>query len=223
MHTVFISTILFILIHSAHSSSLDACPMAQSTRLWLGTLEVQVGYLSSRLCICEHCSLIMLMSFRTNVWQSHQLATICPNRPLIIWLSLNCSKAWGVQCCLWLLCTRKNSWIHSISVGHSSDFGLPSVAISPWLCRKRRNAINNLFTQSSLDTHDVVATLKQRQRRWSNVIATSCTQMVGHQSNPESQVPTRAVLQLHRRPNSLKSGMVILTTPSSSRRRRRRD
>ena len=45
-----------------------------------------------------------------------------------------------------VLCTIKNPWSHSIRVGHSPLFGLPSVAILPWLCRKRRKTI---FTHSS--------------------------------------------------------------------------
>ena len=44
----------------------------------------------------------------------------------------------------------KKPWSHWIRVGHSPDFGLPSVAILPWLCRKRREAI---FTYSP-QVHD---------------------------------------------------------------------
>ena len=40
-----------------------------------------------------------------------------------------------------VLCTIMNPWSHSKRVGHCPDFGLPSVAILPWLCRKRRKAV----------------------------------------------------------------------------------
>ena len=41
-----------------------------------------------------------------------------------------------------VLCTIKNPWrSFEIRVGHSPGFGLPSVAILPLLCRKRRKAI----------------------------------------------------------------------------------
>ena len=50
------------------------------------------------------------------------------------------------------LCSAVNGTVHykeplnhSIRVGHSHDIGLPSVAILPWLCRKRHKTI---FTQS---------------------------------------------------------------------------
>ena len=38
--------------------------------------------------------------------------------------------------CSAVLSTIKNHWSHSIRVGRLPDFGLPSVAILPWLCRK---------------------------------------------------------------------------------------
>ena len=47
-----------------------------------------------------------------------------------------------------VLCTIKNLWSDSIRVGHSPDFGLPSVAILPWLCRKRCKTI---FTHHSIN------------------------------------------------------------------------
>ena len=40
-----------------------------------------------------------------------------------------------------VLCTRMNPRSYSKRVGHSPNFELSSVAIFPWLCRKRRKAI----------------------------------------------------------------------------------
>ena len=62
---------------------------------------------------------------------------------------IQCSKLFkGMKCTVlsMVLCTIKKPWSHSIRVGHSPDFGLLSVAILPWLCRKRREAI--LLTHS---------------------------------------------------------------------------
>ena len=61
---------------------------------------------------------------------------------------IQCSKLFKCLECAVLsmvLCTIKNPWSHWIGVGYSPDFGLPSVAILPGLCRKRRKAI---FTHS---------------------------------------------------------------------------
>ena len=59
--------------------------------------------------------------------------------------SIQCSKLFkGLECTVlpMALCTIKNTWSHSkIRAGNSPGFGLPSVAILPWLCRKRRKAI----------------------------------------------------------------------------------
>ena len=67
---------------------------------------------------------------------------------LTSWLCIcsvpNCSKVWIVQCCLWdcTINTDKEPLnLFEIRVGHRPGFRLPSVAISPWLCRKRRKAI----------------------------------------------------------------------------------
>ena len=49
-----------------------------------------------------------------------------------------------------LLCTIKNPQRQSIGIGYSLDFGLPSVALSPGLCRKRRKA---LFTHFAIACH----------------------------------------------------------------------
>ena len=62
---------------------------------------------------------------------------------------IQCSKLFkGLECTVlsMVLCTIKNPWSHSIRVGHSPGFGLSSVAMLPWLCRKRREAI--LLTHS---------------------------------------------------------------------------
>ena len=40
-----------------------------------------------------------------------------------------------------VLCIIKNPWSYMITVGHSADFGFPSVVILPWLCRKRCKVI----------------------------------------------------------------------------------
>ena len=61
---------------------------------------------------------------------------------------IQCSKLFTSLECIVLsmvLCTKNNPWSHSIRVGYSPDFGLPSVTILPWLCRKRRKPI---FTHS---------------------------------------------------------------------------
>ena len=50
----------------------------------------------------------------------------------------------------------KYPWSLLKRVGHSPDFGLPSVAILPWLRRKRRKAI---FTHSLCSTHWLWSTL----------------------------------------------------------------
>ena len=39
------------------------------------------------------------------------------------------------------LCTTENHWSNSMRVRHSPDFGLLSVAILPWLCRRRRKTV----------------------------------------------------------------------------------
>ena len=54
----------------------------------------------------------------------------------------------SVECAVlsMVLCTMKNPGSHSIRVRYCPDFGLPSVAIFPWLCRKRRKAIFTLLT-----------------------------------------------------------------------------
>ena len=50
--------------------------------------------------------------------------------------------AWSVQCCLYGSDVHhKNPWIHLIGEGHSPGFELPSIAVSPGVCRKRRRAI----------------------------------------------------------------------------------
>ena len=65
-----------------------------------------------------------------------------------------------------VLYTKKS---FEIRVGHSPGFGLPSVAILPWVCRKRRGTI---FTHLPADTRrwiNVSLTLVQRRKRWTNV------------------------------------------------------
>ena len=57
---------------------------------------------------------------------------------------IQCSKLFTSLECMVLslvLCTKNNPWSHSIRVVYSPDFGLPSVTILPWLCRKRRKPI----------------------------------------------------------------------------------
>ena len=48
-------------------------------------------------------------------------------------------KGLGCAVLSMVLCIIKNPRSHSIRVGHSPEVGLPSVAIFPWLRRKRRN------------------------------------------------------------------------------------
>ena len=115
-----------------------------------------------------------------------------------------------------VLCTIQNPWSHLIGVGHSPDFALPSVAILPSLCRKRRKA---LFTHTCVLgkihlrfltlivaailpyegeshylitwkvnhwAHGVVATLNQRHWRWFNVVTTSCVQWEARSADTRS-------------------------------------
>ena len=51
---------------------------------------------------------------------------------------IQCSKYKRTGVCSAVYGTVKNPWRHSIRVGHNPEFGLPSVAIFPRLCRKRR-------------------------------------------------------------------------------------
>ena len=51
----------------------------------------------------------------------------------------------GVYSTVAILCTKTDPWSYSIRIWHIFDFGLPSVVIIPWLCRRRRKAI---FTHS---------------------------------------------------------------------------
>ena len=53
----------------------------------------------------------------------------------------------GLECAVFY----KEPLGNSIRVGHSPDFRLPSVAILPWLCRRRREAI---FTHCYGQRHD---------------------------------------------------------------------
>ena len=70
---------------------------------------------------------------------------------------LQCSKLFnclGVQCCIWYWALQRTlKVIRSIRIGHSPGIGLPPVAILPWLCRKRGNAI---VTRSLYAKWDVV-------------------------------------------------------------------
>ena len=54
-------------------------------------------------------------------------------------------KAWSVQYCLR---TTNIHWSHSIKVGHSLDFGLPSVAILQWLCIQQSKILFTSFENS---------------------------------------------------------------------------
>ena len=60
-----------------------------------------------------------------------------------------------------------------IRAGHSPGFGLPSVAILPWLCRKRRRAIfiHSVSHSHTISGFDVVTALDQRWRRWANNVS----------------------------------------------------
>ena len=76
-----------------------------------------------------------------------------PGRILVIGVvHINRSKfCKGLECvvlCAMTLYTIKNSWRYSKRVGHSPDFGLPSVEILPWSCRKRHSTILTSFTHS---------------------------------------------------------------------------
>ena len=64
---------------------------------------------------------------------------------LCIHSASNCPKACAVLCMV--LCTINKPSSHSIWVGNSPDFRLPSVALLAWLCRKRRKAIFTHYTQ----------------------------------------------------------------------------
>ena len=72
-----------------------------------------------------------------------------PGRMFVIDIvHIQCSKLFKSLECTELsmaLSAMKNPWCHLIREGHNPDFGLPSVAILPWLCRMRRKAI---FTHS---------------------------------------------------------------------------
>ena len=57
----------------------------------------------------------------------------------------NCSKAWSVQCVYCTVHCEEPLKSFEVRIGHIPGFGLPSVAILPWLYRKRRKAI---FTHS---------------------------------------------------------------------------
>ena len=78
--------------------------------------------------------------------------------------------------------TIKNHLSYSIRVGHSSDFGLPSVAILPWLCRKRRKVI---FTHShnQWPCNIVGVMTAQRIMLWACI-----TPALGTQENPTPTV-----------------------------------
>ena len=89
--------------------------------------------------------------------------------PLLVWSTMESDKKWMellaltplLSSGLYIYCS--NAWsqwtvvygtVHfkellSYTIGHSSDFGLPCVAILPWLCRQRRKAI---FTHSCVIT-----------------------------------------------------------------------
>ena len=57
---------------------------------------------------------------------------------------IQCTKlSKGLECAVlsMVLCT----WSHSIGVGHCPDFGLSSVPILPWFCRKRHKTISLIF------------------------------------------------------------------------------
>ena len=62
---------------------------------------------------------------------------------IIVVVHTQCSKLVKgmeyIQCCLWYY--KEPLVLFKIRVGHSPGFGLPSVAILPLLCRKRRNAL----------------------------------------------------------------------------------
>ena len=59
---------------------------------------------------------------------------------LCIYRAPNCSKAWSVQWAYGTVHYKEPLKSFEIRIGPNSGFGLPSVAILPWLCRKRRKA-----------------------------------------------------------------------------------
>ena len=113
---------VYILQSNLHDQELRLAPMAHSVRLWLETQMYWVR-IPAGLDICHR-------------------------------VVIQCSKLFkGLECAVlsMVLCTIKNPWSHPKRVGHSPDFERPSVAILPWLCRKRRKAIftHSLTTKNS--------------------------------------------------------------------------
>ena len=93
--------------------------------------------------------LVMRTTKKSVIWADTNISLISVGH----YVHIQCSKLFKVLECTVLsmvLCTIKDPWSHSIKVRHSPDFRLPSVAILPWLCRKRRKAIFTHWQEISL-------------------------------------------------------------------------
>ena len=80
-----------------------------------------------------------------------------PGRLFVIGVvHIQCLKLFkGLECIVlsMVLCTMKNHWSHSKSVGHNPGFGFTSVAILPWLCNDVQRYSLTHFGNTSKDMH----------------------------------------------------------------------